>query len=144
MPNSSYPPCPSLFPPSSTVGSIVPKWRGDNLPFPYPVLPFSYTRPLSPGYVGFASASFSSPRPLKYSQRVWGIALSSQYGLRLSPVEVEFSCYILTLKSDIWLDWWHQFINFPENQLTTLYAIQATLQCTGPRSGWTTSSLQNI
>jgi len=64
-------------------------------------------------------------------------------------VEIEFSCYILTLKSDGWLEWWHQFINFPENQLTTLYAIQAALQCIGPRSGWTlsgwtTSSLQNI
>jgi len=83
MPNSSYPPCPSLFPPSSTAGSRVPNWRGDNLP--YPVLPFSYIRPLAAGYVGFASASLSSPRPLKYNQRVWGIALSSQYGLRLSP-----------------------------------------------------------
>ena len=60
-------------------------------------------------------------------------------------VEIEFSCYILTLKSDdIWLDWWHQFINFPENQLTTLYAIQAALQCICPRSGRTASRIQNV
>jgi len=65
-------------------------------------------------------------RPLKYSQSVRGIAVSSQCSLKLSPSGNRISCYILTLKSDIWLDWWHQFINFPENQLTTLYAIQAT------------------
>jgi len=53
-PNSSY-----LL---ALLSSLPPPLPGPESPiggettFPYPVLPFSYTRPLAPGYVGFASA----------------------------------------------------------------------------------------
>ena len=44
--------------------------------------------------------------PLKYSLGVWGSAVSSPSGNRISCMSA--------LKSDIW---WHQITSFPENQL---------------------------
>ena len=56
-----------------------------------------------------------------------------------------FNFYILTLKSDIWLDWWHQIINFPENQLT-VHCTPFRLHCSAlaQELAGRPSSLQNI
>jgi len=100
LPLSSSPPLPSL--PSPHLSS-------PTLPFLSSPHPFLSPFPLPP----------LRSRPLSTTVRSGERCKLPQRGLGRSHGENRIWC-ILALKSDVW---WHQFTNFPENQLATLYAF---------------------